>query len=436
MQYVDFGEIQGLVNKLYEYGLYQCENGNETAVVDMAAYLERVLQDNLEKLKAMPQSAALREAEPDDLESIRKLRVDGPRTLPRTFSTDKLADKMAGAVLGRFAACTLGVPVENWPIPAMREFAACTGATFPPEDYWPVVDRPHDVQYGAMPRWKYSRSKLDGVPVDDDITYTLLNLLVLEQYGYCFTTDDVGMGWLQHLPCACTAEDVALQNLKKGIPVLQAGEIDNPYAQWIGADIRSDAFGYAAACRPEIAAEMAYRDAYLSHRGNGIYGEMLFAAAQAAAFAVDDPLEAVRIGLTEIPKTSRLYEEACWALDTCGSLTDYEQARQLIDRRFAGMHCVHTINNACLTIFGLALGGGDFSRTTSLLVAMGLDNDCTAATAGSIVGAIVGKDSIAPHWIRPFHDTVHTYMNDIKELQLGDVIRRFVKLAENCPEKL
>ena len=32
----------------------------------------------------------------------------------------------------------------------------------------------------------------------------------------------------------------------------------------------------------------------------------------------------------------------------------------------------------------------DFTRTISVTVAMGLDNDCTAATAGSLLGAVLG----------------------------------------------
>ena len=42
---------------------------------------------------------------------------------------------------------------------------------------------------------------------------------------------------------------------------------------------------------PEKAAEMAYNDAYLSHRRNGIYGEMFFSAVQSAAFTVDTAVE-------------------------------------------------------------------------------------------------------------------------------------------------
>jgi len=60
---------------------------------------------------------------------------------------------------------------------------------------------------------------------------------------------------------------------------------------------------------------------------------------------------------------------------------------------------------------------------------MGLDNDCTAATAGSIVGAIVGKDGVPKHWYAPFNDKVRTYMNGVPELSITDVLNRFGALA-------
>ena len=76
------------------------------------------------------------------------------------------------------------------------------------------------------------------------------------------------------------------ENLRAGIAAEHAAEKNNPYAQWIGADIRADGFAYAAAGDPALAASLGYRDAYLTHRRNGIYGEMFFAAAEAAAFVL------------------------------------------------------------------------------------------------------------------------------------------------------
>jgi ADP-ribosylglycohydrolase len=174
---------------------------------------------------------------------------------------------------------------------------------------------------------------------------------------------------------------------------------------------------------------MAWRDAYLSHRRQGIHGEMFFSAAISAAFAVDDPVEALKIGLTEIPADCGVARAVRWALRMAPKIGNYQQARAAVDRRFAGMHVVHTINNACLTIWGLTIGGADFTRVIGETVAMGLDNDCTAATAGSIAGAVVGKRGIPRHWYRRFNDKVHSYLNRHPVFRISDLVARFTRQA-------
>jgi ADP-ribosylglycohydrolase len=175
---------------------------------------------------------------------------------------------------------------------------------------------------------------------------------------------------------------------------------------------------------------MAYRDAYISHRRQGIYGEMYFSAAIAAAFAVDDPVEALEIGLTEIPQESATAKAVRWALQVAPDVKDYRQARDAVEERFKGMAPVHTINNACLTIWGITIGGTDFTRVIAETVAMGMDNDCTAATAGSLVGAVVGKQGIPGHWYRNFNDTVHSYLIDQPRFAISDLIERFTIQAK------
>jgi ADP-ribosylglycohydrolase len=253
---------------------------------------------------------------------------------------------------------------------------------------------------------------------------------MLEKYGLNLTTADIGQTWLDILPMACTAEDIALKNLKKGVSAYETADIDNPYVQWIGADIRSDPWGYAAAGYPEKAAELAYRDAYLSHRRNGIYGEMYFSAVIAAAFTVKTAEEALRIGLTEIPKECSLYGDITWALDNAKDIHNYREARSAVDKKFGGMHSVHTNNNACLVVFGLLMHDGDFTKTIAEVVAMGLDNDCTGATAGSIMGILVGKKGIDPAWYENFNDTVESYITGYPTFKISDVIKRFIAVAD------
>jgi ADP-ribosylglycohydrolase len=428
MRYPRIPDYRSLSDSLALHAALKAEYGAR-GIQPILADAERALRAALSRLEALPVDPALRSREPDSLPAIRRLRPRGPRALWKAFDADRYLDKLGGALLARMAGCTLGAIVEGWTVDRMKEWAKTIGDPFPPVDYWSRAWTPHEKRYQASECRAYTRTGMNGVPVDDDIAYTLLGLLIVEDHGLDFTTDDVGRSWLKYLPYACTAEDVALKNLKRGVPARKAAESRNPFVQWIGADIRSDPWAYLAPGLPERAAEMAHRDAYLSHRRNGIYGEMFFAAAQAAAFAVDDPREALRIGLTEIPRGCALARDVRWALAAGRGIHGYADARAAVDERFGGMHAVHTNNNACLTVFGLMIGGTDVTRVISEVVAMGLDNDCTAATAGSIVGAIVGRKGVPAHWHRRFRDTVHSYLIGRPTFRISGLLDRFSRQA-------
>ena len=107
--------------------------------------------------------------------------------------------------------------------------------------------------------------------------------------------------------------------------------------------------------------------------------------------------------------------------DSCGAVRGHGDARRLVDERFAGMHAVHTNNNLCLIVFGLKLAAGDLMRGLSQTVAMGLDSDCTAASAGSILGAVLGKRAIAPELYECFHDRMDTYLKNTEAFSIRDM---------------
>jgi ADP-ribosylglycohydrolase len=121
------------------------------------------------------------------------------------------------------------------------------------------------------------------------------------------------------------------------------------------------------------------------------------------------------------------------------TIDNYKQARAAVEKKFtqgeltdrsnsyAGMNTVHTLNNSCLTIWGVKIGGTDFSRVIFKTVAMGLDNDCNAATAGSIVGAVVGKKGISPHWYRNFNNKIDTYLMGKSKFAISGLVKRFAK---------
>ena len=366
--------------------------------------------------------------QPDKLEEILALRPEGATDAAK--AVDNLESRMKGALIGRFAGCMLGIPVEMYSVADMQAIALENDMAFPPVNYWTGTDNPEKIHYRVNKRTDYLLQNIDKVAVDDDITYVILNMLLLEKYGKNYTLDDIAQIWKDILPYACTAEEEALAQLQAGTKPELAANFNN-YVEWIGAAIRADAFGYAAPGDPEAAAKMSYNDAFLTHRKNGIYGEMFCAAAVAAAFTAKNPLDAVKEGMKQIPKESELYKELEWALSYEGKLTNYIRARQLLDQRFRRMHPVHTINNMCAIVFALILGGNDYTKCISDCVAIGLDNDCTGATVGSIAGACLGIEAIPSYWYENFNNTVKTYLIGHETLALDDVIARFMKLATN-----
>jgi len=428
MDYVSADRMRELTEQIELYLQLKAEYGAK-GLAEIVRRIEDSLAGCLDEIRSAPNDDALSKLEPNLLDDIKALREQGPRVL-ETLDAKKYRARLEGALIGRMAGCTLGAPVEFWSIDRMEKLAEQNRTSFPPEDHWTYVDSPSNVRYRKSRRDAYTRDKMDGVPVDDDIEYTLTGLVIAEQHGLDFTTADVGRTWLERLPLACSAEKVALANLSDGVDAMSAADIGNPHCEWIGADIRSDPWAYMSPGNPERAAELAYRDACLSHRRQGIYGEMYFAASISAAFALDDPIEALRVGLTEIPAECALSKAVRWAIDTAPSIKGYRDARKAVDEKFKGMHRVHTINNACLTIFGIALGKTDFTRVIGETVAMGMDNDCTAATAGSLVGAVIGMEKIPNHWYARFNDTIHSYSKVCASYSITDVVNRFAVLAD------
>ncbi len=400
-----------------------------SGVAEKVAEIEALLKQKVAELDALANDAELAKAEPDDLPSILALRPDGSRRIWTSLSDD-FRGRLEGSWLGRCAGCTLGSIVEGWTVERMEQWAEYLGDEYPLVDYWSAAEQPHNRKYQTSLREDFTPAKMDGVPTDDDLNYTLLGLMILEEYGLDFTTDELGEAWIKYLPFAFTAEGIALDNLRAGVPPMQAAEVDNPFLNWIGADIRSDPWGYAAPGWPEKAAEFAYRDAYVSHRRNGIYAAMFFSAAISAAFAVNDPVEALQIGLQEIPADCLLAREVRWALEAAPSIANYRDAAAAIEERYPQMGGAHAINNTVLTVWGLTVGGDDYTKVIGETVAMGKDNDCTAATAGSIWGAVYGKSAIPKHWYKNFNNKVHTFLYHQSAFAIDDVIDRFVVQAE------
>lgn len=385
-----------------------------------------------DELASLPVDPGFPYEEPSDLKSIRKARPKGPRVLHVGLSDETYFNKVHGAWLGRCVGCLLGKPVEGWPRDRIEGYLRL-GDAYPLDNYIPEVT-PHPEGYRLHPTYKEAmRGAIDGMPRDDDIDYTILGLHILEEHGAGFTTADVGTEWLTHLPYSLvyTAERVAYRNLVNGLTPPETASHRNPYREYIGAQIRADIWGYVAPGLPEVAAELAHRDASLSHVKNGIYGEMFMAAMISAAFSTDDIRDAIEVGLSEIPLRSRLAKAMRDVLEWSGEYSDWRQAWERVMDSYGGYHWVHTINNAAFVLLGLLYGGGDLGRSVSISVMAGFDTDCNGATAGSVVGAMLGVKAFPEAWVAPLGDRVRSILSGFSESSITDLARRTCAVGES-----
>ncbi|MEU9336659.1 ADP-ribosylglycohydrolase family protein [Streptomyces sp. NPDC048290] len=323
---------------------------------------------------------------------------------------DRLVDRVHGAWFGRIIGNMVGKPVELGPTRAtIRAYLRSAGA-YPLTDYVPYEDGADLGGLGLLgPEFWFpgaTRGRVHGSVRDDDVDYTILGLHLLETYGTDYTTWDVAHEWLSRFPVyqVFTAERATYQNLVREIPLDRAGEHHNPYREWIGALIRADIFGYAAAGDPRRAAVLAHRDAILSHRANGVYGEMWAAALIASAFTAATAEESLLTSLEHLPARSRLAAELHTVLADHRAGLSWEQAMDRLDARWPDMSFVHTINNAGALAAAILWGGGDFTTTVGLAVQAGLDTDSIGATAGSWAGAHQGFAALPARFVDPLED--------------------------------
>jgi ADP-ribosylglycohydrolase len=362
----------------------------------------RLARTLIDELDAMPSPGS--DDEPTEFDAIRA-SWSPPPALP-TVSRAALEDRIRGAWLGRAVGCLLGKPVEGVGRAGIREILKAAGR-WPLADWFTARGLPEAIAarhpWNRASRTTSLAENIDGMPEDDDLNYTMLALALIEERGRAFTTDDVADRWLKDLPGlrVFTAERAVYRNLLDGIEPVDAATVRNPYREWIGAQIRTDLYGWVCPGDPHAAAELAWRDARLSHTRNGVYGALFVAAMAAAACVAKDIEIVIAAGLSVVPPRSRLARSIGLGLDLARRAVPYDEAIDQLYAAHDGLHWVHVLNNAAVVAYTLAANGGDFSRSICAAVAAGWDTDSNGATVGGIVGALAGAAALPDRWTSP-----------------------------------
>lgn len=378
--------------------------------------------------------------EPSDYKEILKERPEKDRAI---FSVpdETVKKRILGGWTGRVAGCLLGKPLEFWKrknlIGMLKETDnypvnryVSTG------DFTPELIKKYNIKTGSPLIKQPWIDELKGyAPADDDTNYTVLNVKLMEVFGYDFDPGDVLYAWVNWVQAGicCTAERIAYKNALNGLSAPATAVFQNPYREWVGAQIRAEAFGWVNPGNTGAAAEAAFRDACVSHTRNGIYGEMFTAAMTAAAMYCTGVREVIEAGLSEIPENSRLAAAVRSVIAEYDSGMTLEESTEklhsLHDENNIFEWC-HIISNEKIVVLSLLHSGGDFTRAIGNCVQSAFDTDSNAAVTGAVMGTLLGPEGIEEKWTAPIGGLLGSTVLDENMNRIEDLAERTFKIAK------
>jgi ADP-ribosylglycohydrolase len=277
-----------------------------------------------------------------------------------------------------------------------------------------------------------------GAAPNDDLDLQLVWLKMMEEQGLDPSVRTFAEYWARYAKRYPWNEyGFFMRNFSRGLRPPVAGCFENYFVDEMGSPIRSEIWACLHPGDPQAAAKMAWRDSALDHAGGeGMFGEMFWAAVQAAAFVENEPELLIRIGLNMIPLSShiaRAIREAVWCHENG---LGWGIARERIAGRFGHIQPCNAVPNHGFIVIGW-LYGADFGDCLCKAVNCGYDTDCTGATLGALLGILHGTSGIPEKWIRPVGEEIklHKFTGNCDPPRtVSDLTDRTVKLAERCVE--
>ncbi|MGO8694934.1 MAG: ADP-ribosylglycohydrolase family protein [Rectinemataceae bacterium] len=261
--------------------------------------------------------------------------------------------------------------------------------------------------------------------VNDDVVYELAFLDAFERRGRGLSSREIGLEWVRQIPFGWSAEWIALHNMADGILPPESGSYRNPYSNWIGAQMRGMVCGLLSPGRPMEAARLAHVDGVVSHAENGVYGEIYAAVLSSLAFAVEEP----RVLLTEAAAFVPAGSEYAAVLQECfRTVKEHESAEaswRILDGRFERYNWIHAYPNIAAVIVSLWFGGG-VTESFRILAHAGLDVDCNAGLAGTVLGVMRG---VPEKWSAPLGGILETYIRGKERISIRELASRTARLA-------
>jgi ADP-ribosylglycohydrolase len=280
--------------------------------------------------------------------------------------------------MGKNAGGTLGAPVEGQP-------------------------GPHNFDW-------YPRLQEGGIP-NDDLEMQLVWLEAVKQAHWRIDARVLAQAWLTHIGYNWNEYGFAKRNLRWGLLPPLSGAYDNDF--WndcMGSPIRSEIWACLAPASPRLAVRFAFEDAIVDHAGGeGVWGEMFNAALESIVFAVHDLDTALDLALAFIPPDCQIARAVTDTRQWWQELRDWRKVRERIAEKYWHREPTHAPQNLAFTVLGLLASDGDFGKAITTAVNCGQDTDCTGATAGSVMGILLGE--VPKKWAEPLGETIATNLS-------------------------
>ena len=267
---------------------------------------------------------------------------------------------------------------------------------------------------------------------NDDITFEIAFLDAFKDKGYDVTSKDIALSWIGLIPVGWSAEELALRNIRAGMMPPESAKWNNPFNEWIGAQMRGAICGMVAPGNPELAAKLAWIDGEVSHINNGILGEVFNAVMISMSFINDDVKDIVKKAVSLIPSDSEYYSVVSFAYDCCIKYDNWQDALKKCEEKYIKYNWIHAYPNACCEIIALMYGEGDYDKTLNIITMCGIDADCNAGMIMPVLGIQKGMRIIPKRLISPAFNKLTTYMRYYEEIELETLVDdtlRYIKKA-------
>ncbi len=304
------------------------------------------------------------------------------------LSKEELQDKIKGGWAGQTIGCTFGGPTE------FRH-----RGTFI-QDYQPIP------WYDGYIKWWY-----DNAPgLYDDIYMDLTFVDVFEKEGLDAPASSFAKAFANAGYMLWHANQAARYNILHGIMPPESGHwLNNPHADDIDFQIEADFAGLMSPGMINTATEICDKIGHIMNYGDGWYGGVYVAAMYTLAFTSNDIHYIVEEALKVIPAESQyaqcMHDVIKWYKE---NPTDWKETWFKVQRKwsedvgcpegvFNSFDIDAKINSAWILV-GLLYGNGDFGKTLSISTRCGDDSDCNPASAGGILGTMLGYKNIPQYW--------------------------------------